>query len=153
MTTLESSQSRETRGAVATHDLGVAFGRGLSGNETVLLFGDLGSGKTVFTQGVAVALGIEAEIQSPTYTLIHQYRADDDVAAASASPTLVHIDLYRLSRDEIESAGVDESLAGPGVKIVEWADRLAWAPGDAWMITIEKTAPDRRRIEIRRAEG
>lgn len=142
-----------TGSASETYDLGIRFARRLTGDEIVLLYGDLGSGKTVFTQGVARALGVESEVQSPTYTLIHEYHASATASDRGAQPVLVHIDLYRLSTKEVESTGVDELLAGPGVKIVEWADRLAWRPGGAWMVTIEQTGPDRRRIQIRRDES
>lgn len=149
----ERPLTTETRSTGETYDLGVRFARRLTGDEIVLLYGDLGSGKTVFTQGVARGLGVEAEVQSPTYTLIHEYQVSATASARVAQPALVHVDLYRLSTKEVESTGVDELLAGPGVKIVEWADRLAWRPGGAWMVTIEQTGPERRRIRIRRDEG
>lgn len=129
-----------------TRDAGRRFGAQLAGTETVLLFGDLGSGKTVFAQGVASALGIDpGEVQSPTYTLIHEYPSKH-----GREPVLIHIDLYRLSPDAVESTGLDEVLAGPGVKLVEWADRLGWRPDDAWMITLEQIGSDGRRITIQR---
>lgn len=149
----EQPWTTETGSASETYDLGIRFAGRLTGDEIVLLYGDLGSGKTVFTQGVARGLGVEAEVQSPTYTLIHEYHAPASARDRASGPVLVHIDLYRLSTKEVESTGVDELLAGPGVKIVEWADRLAWRPGGAWMVTIEQTEPDRRRIQIRRDEG
>lgn len=153
MTVRQAPSGTATGSAAETRALGVEFGSRLSGDETLLLYGDLGSGKTVFAQGVARALGVEAEVQSPTYTLVHEYCADAASPERAHDPVLVHIDLYRLSPNEVESTGVDESLTGPGVKIVEWAERLSWRPDDAWMITIEQTGPERRRIEIHRGDG
>ena len=147
---MSSEQTVTTHSAEETFALGQRLGARLVGDEVVLLFGDLGSGKTVFTQGLATALGVRrAEVQSPTYTLIHEYWRPGQSAVQGDSPRVIHVDLYRLSAKEVESTGLDESLTGPGVKIVEWADRLPHRPGDAWMITIEQLTPDRRRIDIR----
>ncbi len=143
-----------TNSARETFNVGQRFAHQLAGDEVLLLFGDLGSGKTVLTQGVATGLGVHsADVQSPTYTLIHEYWRQGESAEAGDPPRVIHVDLYRLSAKEIESTGLDESLTGPGVKIVEWADRLPGWPGDAWMITIEQLTPERRRIEIRREGG
>lgn len=146
---MSESRTLCCRSVAETRDAGRHFASRLEGEETVLLFGDLGSGKTVFTQGMAIGLGMAADqVQSPTYTLIQEY-----ATAGQADPVLVHIDLYRLSPDAVESIGLDEALAGPGVKVVEWADRLTRRPDDAWMITIEQAGSDERRISIRREKG
>lgn len=90
----------------------------IGSSAVILLEGDLGCGKTVLVRGIARALGIDArEIQSPTYTLIHEHEG--------SRGRLVHVDLYRLETDEIDSLGLDELLDGPGIKAVEWAERLA----------------------------
>ena len=79
------------------------------------LHGDLGAGKTCFTQGVARALGITEDITSPTYTLIHEYEAQ---------PPLFHIDLYRTdSPEEALNFGIDEYLESDGITLIEWAER------------------------------
>ena len=109
----------------------------------VLLEGDLGSGKTVLVRGIARALGIDArEVQSPSYTLIHEHRG--------TAGRLVHVDLYRLEGDEIGTLGLDELLAGEGVKAVEWAERIGSTeetPG-AVRVRLERTGAGEREILI-----
>jgi tRNA threonylcarbamoyladenosine biosynthesis protein TsaE len=117
-----------------TEALGEALARELAPGGILLLSGDLGSGKTVLARGVASGLGIDRrEVQSPTFTLIREHRGPGGV--------LVHVDLYRLEPEETAALGLEELLAGPGVKVVEWAERLPLAlPGALW-------------LELRRAEG
>lgn len=105
----------------ATRRLGRALAARLVPDGVLLLSGDLGTGKTVLAQGVASALGIDPrEVQSPTYTLIREHRGPGG--------RLVHIDLYRLEPAEVLGLGIDETLAGDGVKVVEWAERLPYPP-------------------------
>lgn len=116
----------------ATRRVGEALAGELAPDGVLLLSGDLGSGKTVLAQGVARGLGIDpAEVQSPTFTLIREHRGPRD--------RLVHVDLYRLEPAEVEGLGLEELLAGPGVKVVEWAERLPFA------------VPGARRLALRRA--
>jgi tRNA threonylcarbamoyladenosine biosynthesis protein TsaE len=85
----------------------------------LLLSGDLGAGKTVLTRGVAEHLGIaREEIQSPTFTLIREHEGEGG--------RLIHADLYRLDPDQVDALGLDELLAGPGIKVIEWAERLPY---------------------------
>ncbi|HYX25745.1 MAG TPA: tRNA (adenosine(37)-N6)-threonylcarbamoyltransferase complex ATPase subunit type 1 TsaE [Thermoanaerobaculia bacterium] len=93
----------------------------------LLLSGELGSGKTVLAQGIGEGLGIDPrEVQSPTFTLIREHRG--------SGGRLVHVDLYRLAPEDTAVLGLDELLAGPGVKVVEWAERLPFAvPGARWL--------------------
>lgn len=106
-----------------TQKLGRTLARELAPDGVLLLSGDLGSGKTVLARGVAEALGVDPRrVQSPTFTLIAEHEGERG--------RLVHVDLYRLESDEVGSLGLDELLAGPGVKVVEWAERLPWpVPG------------------------
>jgi tRNA threonylcarbamoyladenosine biosynthesis protein TsaE len=106
-----------------TRALGRALADELAPDGVLLLSGDLGSGKTVLAQGIAEGLGIEpGEVQSPTFNLIREHRG--------SRGRLVHVDLYRLDPDEVGTLGLDELLAGPGVKVVEWAERLPFpVPG------------------------
>ena len=93
----------------------------LGGAGVVLLEGDLGSGKTVLVRGFARHQGVDRrEIQSPTYTLVHEHEGERG--------RLVHVDLYRLEGEEIDALGLDELLAGPGLKAIEWAERWPDAP-------------------------
>ena len=101
-----------------TQVLGENLGKCLEPGDTVLLFGDLGAGKTTLTQGLCNGLGLpEGEyIRSPTFTLINEYQAKFPI---------YHIDLYRMeSLEEIEALGLEEVLFGKGVAIVEWSEKL-----------------------------
>jgi tRNA threonylcarbamoyladenosine biosynthesis protein TsaE len=106
-----------THGAAATEDLGAALAAELAPDGVLLLSGELGSGKTVLTRGIARALGIDPrQVLSPTFNLIREHRA--------ATGSLLHVDLYRLEPEEAAGLGLDELFAAPGVKVVEWAERL-----------------------------
>jgi tRNA threonylcarbamoyladenosine biosynthesis protein TsaE len=106
-----------TASEAETEAVGEALAAELAPDGVLLLSGDLGSGKTVLARGVAAGLGIERrEVLSPTFTLIREHRG--------RGGSLVHVDLYRLEPDELGALGLDELLAGPGVKVVEWAERL-----------------------------
>lgn len=99
-----------------TEALGATLAAELVPDGILLLFGEMGSGKTVLTRGLARGLGIDPlTVQSPTFTLIREYEGDR---------RLIHVDLYRLEPAEVAALGLEELLAGPGVKVVEWAERL-----------------------------
>jgi tRNA threonylcarbamoyladenosine biosynthesis protein TsaE len=101
----------------ATERLGAELAAELAPDGLLLLSGDLGSGKTVLARGVATALGIDPrQVLSPTFNLIREHRG--------SAGRLVHVDLYRLEPEETAGLGLEELLAGPGVKVVEWAERL-----------------------------
>ena len=96
----------------------------------------------MLAQGVAAGLGIPAgEVQSPTYTLVREHRGPGG--------RLLHLDLYRLEPDDVAAAGIEEVLAGPGVKVVEWPDRLPFAPPNAVVVTITELPNGERDIERR----
>lgn len=123
-----------------TVEIGKGLAAELEPDGVLLLFGDLGSGKSVLTRGVAEGLGYDArEIQSPTYTLMHQYR--------HGRIPLVHADLYRLESEQLAAVGLDEALAGAGVKVVEWADRLTSIPPDALCLRLLRGGAGRRTVE------
>lgn len=84
-------------------------------NMVICLIGDLGSGKTVFTKGFAMALGIEENITSPTFNIIKEY--------TSGESNLYHMDLYRLEGD-VRNLGIEEYYEKGGVIIIEWADMI-----------------------------
>ena len=106
-----------------TREIGRRLASLLEPDGTLLLTGDLGAGKTVLTQGIASGLGIDhREVQSPTYTLMREHEGHDG--------SLLHVDLYRLDPADVETVGLEERLAGPGVKVVEWAERIPFpVPG------------------------
>ena len=102
-----------------THALGMALGRAAFPGCVVLLFGDLGAGKTAFTRGVGAGLEVTSRVQSPTYILVQ--------AHSSGRLPLWHADLYRLADEaDLEQLGLDELLESEGMVVVEWPER---APG------------------------
>ncbi len=137
-----------------TERVGRALARHLAGDEIILLHGDLGVGKTVLVRGLAAGLGFDAEsVQSPTFSLIREHEPEDATGAErhptkSVARRLVHIDLYRLSPEEAEAMGIDDCLAAPGVKAVEWPERLPEAPSDALAVSITREDDEGRTIRI-----
>jgi tRNA threonylcarbamoyladenosine biosynthesis protein TsaE len=128
-----------------TSATGERLGRALTAGDVVLLFGELGAGKTAFVRGLARGLGVPAEeVSSPTFTLVQEYRGRD--------LTLYHVDLYRLEPAEVADLGLDE-LAGAGVVAIEWADRWRDHPDAAIEVRLADAGEDRRRIEIRFRTG
>jgi len=122
-----------TRSEAETQELGRELGRELAPDGVLLLSGDLGAGKTVLTRGIGEALGVGSrEVQSPTYTLIREHRGTEG--------RLVHVDLYRLSGEETLALGLEELLAGPGVKVIEWAERLPFEVPGACILHLARTA-------------
>ncbi len=98
-----------------TWRLGAMLGGLLAPGDVVLLEGDLGTGKTAFTQGIGLGLGVASTINSPTFTLLKEY---------SAGTPLYHFDLYRIDQaEEFAMLGFDDYLGGDGVCVVEWAER------------------------------
>ena len=121
-----------------TRALGASLGPRLAPDGVLLLAGDLGAGKTVLTQGVATGLGIDPrEVVSPSFTLIREYEG--------AAGILVHIDLYRLEADDVSSLALDELLAGPGIKVVEWAERLPFVIPEAVCLELRRTGRENQR--------
>ena len=96
--------------------LGRQLGALVAEGDVIALVGDLGGGKTWFTKGIALGLGIDADsIVSPTFTLVNEYHGTHH---------LYHIDLYRLStKSDILTLDLEEHLTGSGIAVIEWADR------------------------------
>ncbi len=106
-----------THGEAETRQLGRQIGATLEPGARCLLVGAMGCGKTVFAQGIGEGLGFDPrQIQSPTFTLIHQHDRD--------GVCLMHLDLYRLDAEDFDSLGLAEIMESPAVKVVEWAERL-----------------------------
>jgi tRNA threonylcarbamoyladenosine biosynthesis protein TsaE len=125
-----------------------ALGRGLaptlSAGDVVLLYGDLGAGKTAFVRGLAEGLGVDrGEVSSPTFTLIQEYRG--------GRLALFHVDLYRIEDPrEFDELGLDE-IAEDGVLAIEWAERLPAPPAHAMRISIEHAGEFERRIVMEKS--
>lgn len=130
--------------AAETRAIGRALAAELVPDGALLLVGDLGAGKTVLVQGLAEGLGLDPErVQSPTYTLLAEHRGP--------GATLRHLDLYRLTPDEVLAAGFEEVLLGPGVKAVEWAERLPFEVPGATVLRIRRAGETRELDEVERA--
>ncbi|MBI5422173.1 tRNA (adenosine(37)-N6)-threonylcarbamoyltransferase complex ATPase subunit type 1 TsaE [Candidatus Peregrinibacteria bacterium] len=121
-----------TTSAAQTIELGKQLAQRLTGGDTVLLSGDLGSGKTHFIKGLAQGLGIFMTIKSPTYAYVNQYPIqksglrNQDSEISRGKMVFHHYDLYRLNAgDDFSSIGLEESLSDPqAINAVEWAERL-----------------------------
>jgi len=117
-----------------TQRLGMRLGDLLRGGELLLLEGQLGSGKTTFTQGLAMGMGISELVSSPTFTLLKEYSGQVQAGRSpQRGPALYHFDLYRLDDpEEILDLGFEDYFYdGSGVCVVEWADKAAelWSDG------------------------
>jgi tRNA threonylcarbamoyladenosine biosynthesis protein TsaE len=124
---------------------GEGLGRVLRPGDLVALFGELGSGKTLFVRGVAAGLGCAPEeVHSPSFTLVNEY-AFGEVGSVRR---LAHIDLYRIrSAEEVPGIGWDEYVGPRYVVAVEWAERaLGFLPPDHLRVRLEVRGSDRRRL-------
>ena len=131
----------ETASETETASAGEALGRELRPGGVVLLYGDLGAGKTAFVRGLARGVGANPdEVSSPTFTIVQEYAGD--------STTLYHVDLYRLEPAEIDDLGLEDRVAGDGIVAIEWAERWKGRPDDVVEVWIDDLGEDRRRIRV-----
>ena len=141
-----ASETVETTGEEGTVAAGERLAGKLLPGDVVLLYGDLGAGKTAFVRGLARGLGAApSEVSSPTFTLIQEYGAP--------SATLYHVDLYRVEPPEVEELGLDELISSGGIVAIEWAERWEGRPADACEVRIEHRGGDRRAILVVRNAG
>ena len=134
----------ETTGVEETRALGARLGTGLAGGDVLALAGDLGAGKTAFTQGIAAGLGIRAAVTSPTFVLINRYVAAD-------GRVLQHADCYRLADAPAEmwDIGLTDLFAGDDIVVIEWADRISGLLPDEYLeITFAYLDENRRRLRF-----
>lgn len=109
----------------ATREWGKNLARLLRPGDVILLAGELGAGKTTFTQGLAEGLGVKGPVTSPSFALAHEY---------SGRLPLYHLDLYRLDQPQAVAAiGLDEYLEADGVTVVEWAENLGPLGPEAYL--------------------
>ena len=131
----------ETSSEAETSAVGESLGRTLHAGDVVLLYGDLGAGKTAFVRGLARGMGANPEdVSSPTFTLVQEY--------AGPALTLFHVDLYRLEPAEIDDLGLEDLVAGDGIVAIEWAERWNGRPDDVIQVRIEEAGDERRRIHL-----
>ena len=135
----------ETENPEETFALGQKIGRAATPGQVYTLTGDLGVGKTVFTQGVASGLGITEPVNSPTFTIVQVYE--------EGRLPFYHFDVYRIGDiEEMEEIGYDDYFFGEGICLIEWAELIKEIlPENRISITIEKDLSrgyDYRRITI-----
>ncbi len=112
-----------------TEEFARKLGSVLSGGETVAYFGGLGMGKTRFTAGLAKGMGINEDVSSPTFSLVHEYHGDK---------TLYHFDMYRITTfADLCSTGFFDYLDWGGVLAVEWSENIENALPEDKLIKIE----------------
>ena len=131
-----------TRTPAETQTIGEEIGKQLRQGDLVALIGDLGTGKTCLTQGIARGVGVYPNqiVNSPSYTLINEY---------AGKITIYHIDLYRLqNHDELLDLGLDEYMEGNGICIIEWAEKLGSLKISHTKIQITWLSEMTREIEI-----
>ncbi|MGD9905443.1 MAG: tRNA (adenosine(37)-N6)-threonylcarbamoyltransferase complex ATPase subunit type 1 TsaE [Vicinamibacterales bacterium] len=127
--------------AADTEAIGARLAATLAPGAVVLVRGDLGAGKTVFVRGLAAGLGLDADaVSSPTFTLVHEYHG--------GRLPLVHLDLYRLERAELDDIGLDPDVAASGVVVVEWPERLRHGVDSAVCVHIADDGDDQRTVTI-----
>lgn len=122
----------ETRSPEETYELGKKIGQQARPGQVYTLTGDLGVGKTVFTQGVAAGLGITEPVSSPTFTIVQIYE--------EGRLPFYHFDVYRIGDlEEMEEIGYDDYFFGQGICLIEWAELIEEIlPEKRIEVTIEK---------------
>lgn len=140
----------ETREERETFALGFAMGQNALPGQVYALNGDLGVGKTIFTQGFAKGLGVKEQVSSPTFTIVQIYE--------DGRLPFYHFDVYRIGDiEEMDEIGYEDCFYGAGVCLVEWAELIEEIlPPDTVSILIEKNTAegfDYRRITIAEPGG
>lgn len=141
------TETIESRSAADTFVYGKSLGERAVPGEIYTLTGDLGVGKTVFTQGFAAGLGIAEPVNSPTFTILQSYE--------EGRLSLHHFDVYRIGDvEEMEEIGYEDCFYGDGVCLIEWAELVREIlPRDCIRVTIGKDLSqgfDYRRIVVER---
>lgn len=150
----------QTVSEIVTHSAEetMAFGRELARELAppclVLLEGELGCGKTALVKGIVAGLGAarEEEVNSPTFTLVHEYGNAPRGAGRGSAGKVYHVDLYRIDEPrELATLGLEDLLAGQATVIIEWGEKL---PHPGWShylrIRLEHLGSEDRRIVVER---
>lgn len=142
---MEQMVVKETNAPAETFEFGRLLGQQAGPGQVYCLDGDLGAGKTVFTQGFAAGLGIESPVTSPTFTIVQQYE--------EGRLPLYHFDVYRIGDvSEMDEIGYEDCFYGEGVCLIEWSQLiLEILPETAVVIRIEKNLEkgfDYRKITV-----
>ena len=136
----------ETNSPEETEAVGQALAAQLQPGTVVAFEGDLGAGKTAFTRGLARGLGTKDRVTSPTYTIVNEY--------LGGRLPLFRFDMYRLgSADELFDIGWEDYLERGGICAVEWSENVREAMEGAWIVRIEKTGENTRRITLEGVEN
>lgn len=150
MSVVRSSSVEETL------EIARAFGAGLRPGDVVSLVGELGAGKTHFAKGVALGLGIEEAVTSPTFNILRLYDGSYEDESGERHPLqLAHWDLYRLEDEEqLEDVDFFGILESGCASLVEWADKFPGIlPEDATIVTIDVIDETTREITVERNHG
>jgi tRNA threonylcarbamoyladenosine biosynthesis protein TsaE len=131
----------EVIGEEGTEQLGQKIAALLQAGDVLALYGELGAGKTCLVRGLAKGLGVDERlVASPSFSLINEYPGPLPV---------VHIDCYRLHlEEELDELGLEEYFDGPGVTVIEWAERISDLPDDRLEITFRLQDDTCRQIRI-----
>ena len=135
----------ETHSMEETSELGRQMGTAAGPGDVLTLSGDLGVGKTVFTKGFALGIGVTEAVSSPTFTIVQEYH--------SGRLPLYHFDVYRIGDpEEMDEVGFDDYVYGDGVSLIEWAELIEEIlPEKRTRILIEKDVEkgfDYRKITV-----
>ncbi len=126
-----------------TIELARKIGAVLRTGDCIAYYGDLGAGKTTFTRGLALGMGLADEVSSPTFAIVNEYHGKGVLS-------LYHFDMYRImSSDELETTGFYDYPAGESVFAVEWSENIEDAlPDDVIKIRIDRIDDNTRKITI-----
>lgn len=155
-----------THEAKETQEIGKKFAEKLRGGDIVALYGELGSGKTTFVQGLAKGLGVRRRIISPTFIIVRQYKAELPSSSSEVPPSgtesrsnsrqartvhFYHVDLYRIEREEdTQGLGLEEILKDQdSIVAIEWAEKMGdLLPKRRWNVRFEHISEEERRLAV-----
>lgn len=133
-----------TKSAKETQKLATRFAAEIMNGGVVCLFGDLGAGKTTFSQAVAKAVGVKDKVASPTFILVRRYEIPEN-------RFFWHVDLYRLNTlEETKVLGLEEIMSDPdNIVLIEWPEKIVgFLPKNRWEVKLDLIGKNSRSIEI-----